>query len=211
MEHLLKSFRLFALGYASGFAVFALMSITLPQLRQLLLAMLTAKVQSQEALLGSAGYGVFINNLLASLLCSYGGFFATIAFLRLGSDSDPRLRHLRRLDRRLGEVGDEALKFYLSLFTFPVFILFLNGAVLGFLLGFFVHSPGEYFARLMPHALTELPAILLSGSIGLKIAESVLPELGTDFRARLKQEAVRSIPAYTLVVLLLAVSAYLET
>ncbi len=202
---------IFIYGVLTGVALFLLISVVAPGLRDFILLLLKAKVRAQENFTGSPAMAILLNNLLASLLCSYGGFFTTMAFLRLGEVSDPRLRVLRRLDRRLSQIRDDRLKFYLSLFIFPVFILFLNGAVLGFLFGFFIHSPAEYFARLNSHGITELPAIILSGSIGLRIGERMLPRLNTDFEKELTVEVKQSLKIYVYVIILLAVSAYLET
>ncbi|NOZ59277.1 MAG: stage II sporulation protein M [Euryarchaeota archaeon] len=210
MRWLLKSLALFACGYALGLVLFALLSAALPQLRQMLLELLVSKAEAQEAIVGSAGYAILLNNLLASLLASYGGVLTTLAFARLDAAPDPRLGALRRLDGRLRNAGEEALKFYLSLFLIPAGVLLLNGAVLGFLLGFYLSSPGEYLARLLPHAIFELPAILLSAGIGIKIGDALLPELGTRLQAELLRQARRTLPLYLLVVLLLCVGAYLE-
>jgi uncharacterized membrane protein SpoIIM required for sporulation len=211
MRSILRSFMIFIYGALTGVALFLLISVAAPELKSLILLLLKTKIEAQEKLVRNPSMAILLNNLIASLLCSYGGFLTTMAFLRLGEVSDPSLRVLRRLDRRLSQIRDDRLKFYLSLFIFPVFILFLNGAVLGFLFGFFLHSPAEYFARLNSHGITELPAIILSGSIGLKIGEAMLPRLNTDFEAELTEEVRRSLKDYILVVALLVVSAYLET
>lgn len=211
MQSILKSIKIFIYGALAGVALSLLIGIVAPELKSLILLLLRAKIEAQESLVRDVGVAILLNNLFASLLCSYGGFFTTKAFLRLGSGSDARLRILRRLDPRLRHVKEESLKFYLSLFIFPVFILFLNGAVLGFLFGFFIHSPAEYFARLNSHGITELPAIILSGSIGLRIGERMLPRLNTDFEKELTVEVKQSLKIYVYVIILLAVSAYLET
>jgi uncharacterized membrane protein SpoIIM required for sporulation len=193
-----------------GFVIYTLLSAALPQLRQLLLELLVSKARAQEALVGSAGYAIILNNLLASLLASYGGVLTTLAFLKLKTPPDPRLRFLKRLDGRLHSAGEEALKFYLSLFLIPAGVLLLNGAVLGFLLGFFLSSPEEYLARLLPHAIFELPAILLSAGIGIRIGDAVLPKLNPRLGSELLREVRSSLPLYLLVVLLLCLAAYLE-
>ena len=210
MQSILKSIKIFIYGALAGVALSLLIGIVAPELKSLILLLLRAKIEAQESLVRDVGVAILLNNLFASLLCSYGGFFTTKAFLRLGSGSDARLRILRRLDPRLRHVKEESLKFYLSLFIFPVFILFLNGAVLGFLFGFYTDSPGEYLQRLYPHVIAELPAIILSGSIGLRIAGALLPWLNTNFEKMLTIEVKESLRVYTLVLGLLFIGAYLE-
>ena len=190
--------------------LYLLASAAFPELASLFLQLLKSRAEAPEKIVGNPHIALFLNNLIASFLCSYGGAVTCLVFLRLDDSFDPRLRLLRRLDRRLEMVRDERLRFYLALFMYPVLILFINGAVLGFLFGFFIPSPMEYLARLTPHLATELPAILLSGGIGIGIGERVLPRLNTDFRTELGEAVKSSLKLYAAVLALLAVSAYLE-
>lgn len=200
---LLRALKVFGLGFAGGVVVYFFLHHWGSE--EKLLGLLKLKVEGQEKLLGARG-GVLFNNILASLLSSYGGLFTTLLFLRLNSNTDPRLKVLKRLDTRLKGVEERNLRFYLSLFLFPFCILLFTGLALGFVAGFY--HPLEFLSLLSPYGVTELPAIIISGAIGFKIGESSLRE--KDFYRTLLREGKKNFKFYLLVLFLLAVSALLE-
>lgn len=206
-----ESIKLLVLGLMGGLAIHLGFSLLFPELRDFILMLLKSRSRAQESFVEEApGLGIFINNLLASLLCSYGGVLNTAIFIRLKSKSDPRLRALAKLDKRVLKVSEERLRFYLSLFTIPVFILLFTGLTLGFISGFYTGSPGLFVLRLYPHGIAELPAIVISGSVGLSIAESALREMNRNFSKAMLREAKHSLKFYAVVPPLLALAAYLE-
>jgi hypothetical protein len=171
------------------------------------LSLLERKISAQTAAIGSYSMAILLNNFLASFLCSYGGYFTTRAFLLLKTPSSPFLKKLSLLDKRVHALRGEELKYYLSLYTLPFFVLCFNGFVLGFIFALYYSAPGEYLSGIMPHGLFEFAAILLAGSIGYTIAEAVFH---SDFEAELRLRAASEIPRFLAVLGLIAVGAYLE-
>ncbi|MDI6654907.1 MAG: stage II sporulation protein M, partial [Candidatus Hydrothermarchaeota archaeon] len=92
------------------------------------------------------------------------------------------------------------------------FILFLNGFVLGAFFIFYIQNLEKYYGGLFLHGYFELPAIILSGSIGLEIAGKAISSVGDleKFRRELNVLAGGKILKYFLVVALLIVGGILE-
>jgi uncharacterized membrane protein SpoIIM required for sporulation len=206
---ILRSAKTFAYGYALGVLLGLGVKILLPGLYLYLLALLGKKVATQAAIAGGYSLGILLNNLLASLLCSYGGYFTTLVFLRSSSPGSAAVRRLYFLERRVKKLREADLKYFLSLYALPFFILGFNGLVLGFLLILYASRPVEYLSGLLPHGIVELPAIILAGSIGYSIAESVFTSKG-DLEKEINLKARENMPVYLLVLFLLIVGAYLE-
>jgi uncharacterized membrane protein SpoIIM required for sporulation len=206
---ILRSAKTFAFGYILGVFLGVAVKTLLPGLYLYLLYLLEKKVTTQSAIAGGYSMGVFLNNLLASLMCSYGGYFTTRIFLKLKTPGSPGVRKLSFLEGRVKSLQNEELKYFLSLHTLPVFILGFNGLVLGFLLILYASQLPEYLGGILPHGFFELPAIILAGSIGYFIAEAIFasPE---DFKKELNVRALKEVPRYAMVLLLLAAGAYLE-
>ncbi len=138
---------------------------------------------------GTALY-YFVNNMWVSTLMAYYGAFAASVLISL---------------RRYGDIPMLFLKAILLLM--PVLSGLANGFAVGFLSCFLMGHPLLLVAALTPHGITEIPAILLSGAIGLRVASHTLanPDL-----SRVAEAVAESLPAYCSVVLLTAVSAYSE-
>lgn len=193
------------LGLLLGFAV----KILLPGVYFYFLLLLEKKTQVQTSAVGSYSLAILLNNLLASFLCAYGGYFMTKAFLLIDSRSSTLVARLGFLDKRIARLSRERLKYYLSLHALPAFVLFFNGLVLGFLFVLYYDRPSDYFKGLMPHGFFEIPAILLAGSIGYRIADAVFSE-SEDFKEELEKRGKREITRFLLVIALLIFAAFLE-
>lgn len=209
-----KSLRIYIFGFTIGVIICFILVLTYPSLYYAFLALLLKKEDVQEevaeALGGNLAISIGLNNILASLLCAYGGYLATMTFLRFKtSTSQTMVRILRYLDEKIASLPRDRVKYYLALYVFPTFILFVNGFVLGAFFILYNENLESYFSNLMPHGFFEIPAILLSGSIGLSIAEDSVFSEG-DLREKLNNKAQKQLLNYALVVELLVISALLE-
>ncbi len=202
--------------YAAGFVLGALSSIALfflaRDLYLSLLRLLAAKAGAQTAAAGSLPLMIILNNLLASFIGAYLGYL--LARLFLYTDPPPSqasARLLKALDGRLAEISPQGLRFYLPLYLLPLFSLLFNGFILGGFLGLYISDLGQYAARLYPHAILEIPAIVLSGSIGLALAEENVGALeDPGLRAALDREAIGTLPRYLLASAMLMAAGLLE-
>ncbi|MBI4344931.1 MAG: stage II sporulation protein M [Euryarchaeota archaeon] len=202
--------------YAAGFVLGALSSIALfflaRDLYLSLLRLLAAKAGAQTAAVGSLPLMIILNNLLASFVGAYLGYLLARLFLYTDpppSQSSARL--LKALDGRLAGADPRGLRFYLPLYLLPLFSLLFNGFILGGFLGLYLSDLGQYAARLYPHAILEIPAIVLSGSIGLTLAEGSIGSLeGPGLRNALDRGARSALPMYVLASLLLVAAGFME-
>ncbi|MEA1994054.1 MAG: stage II sporulation protein M [Euryarchaeota archaeon] len=111
-----------------------------------------------------------------------------------------------------------AIFFGAILVLFPVFVAFLNGFLIGLISGTVLNSEGiKYlFAALIPHGIFEIPAILISVGLGLKLGYLILHTLVSILRSRPTKDAeiksffkeLRSV--IVVIVLLLAIAAFVE-
>ena len=102
------------------------------------------------------------------------------------------------------------------LLIFPLFGLVVNGGIVGVVstliategtLGLF----GFYVVGILPHGIFEIPAILLSGAIGLKISKELLsPPRGATRKHRLKKNYQAALWSLPVIILLLAIAAVVE-
>ncbi|MFH1773341.1 MAG: stage II sporulation protein M [Methanobacteriota archaeon] len=207
-----NSIKIFLIGFVSGAAASAIFVLLFPSIYYAFLALLGRKIEAQAGAVGSLSLAIILNNLIASFLCSYGGFIATKAFLILKSGPSTFLIKLSFFDKRVEAISPEKLKYYLSLYIFPAFILFLNGFVLGAFFIFYIQNLEKYYGGLFLHGYFELSAIILSGSIGLEIADRAISSVEDleKFRRELNVLARGKILKYFLVVALLIVGGILE-
>jgi len=180
-----KSVKLFIFGFLLGIVL----SFIFPSLYNLIFGALQERMEAQSKIVSNPFIGILLNNITASFITAYGGVFLTRLFLFLKSD-------------------EKSLKY--SLFLFPYSVLLLNG----FILGVFFNALGiEKFIRgLLPHGVLEIPAILLSGSIGIEIGEKSLKyiENREKLREKIIFNAKKSIKNYFIVILLLLIAGFLE-
>ncbi|RQD69099.1 MAG: stage II sporulation protein M [Tindallia sp. MSAO_Bac2] len=98
----------------------------------------------------------------------------------------------------------------------PLFGLIVNGGLVGAVSALILNEGtiglfGFYVVGILPHGIFEIPALILSGAIGLKVSKEILlPPQNQTRKHRLKknyQAALWSLPA---IILLLAIAAIVE-
>jgi len=119
------------------------------------------------------------------------------------------------LSRIYMKIGGKTMRAYhMFLHTFPVFILFLNGVVLGaFLvlyLTYYNENVSAYISAIFPHAIFEIPGIMLSGAIGLTIAGLGNLDTAAELKNRMNDVATGTIRRYIFVIALLVVGGIIE-
>ena len=133
---------------------------------------------------GASGAGIsialMVNNIVALLFMALGGLF--LARITERRPPGPISRAIYRLgayfDPGLDDVADEDQDTYFLLFLFPGGGMALNGAVGGMLLGLAGMTGLEGLYSLvryvLPHAIVELPVLIIGASVGYAIACEVL-------------------------------------
>jgi len=133
---------------------------------------------------GATGAGISLalmaNNVIALLFMALGGLF--LARITERRPPGPVSRAIYRLgayvDPGLDDVTDEDQDTYFLLFLFPGGGMALNGAVAGMLLGLagLTGLDGLYalVRYVLPHAIVELPVLVIGASVGYAIACEVL-------------------------------------
>lgn len=102
------------------------------------------------------------------------------------------------------------------LLVFPIFGLIINGGLVGAVSTLITTDGtislfGFYVVGILPHGIFEIPAILLSGAIGLKIsAELISPPLGQTRKHRLKKNYQAALWSLPVIILLLSIAAIVE-
>ena len=70
---------------------------------------------------------------------------------------------------------------------------------------------GFYVVGILPHGLFEIPAIILSAAIGLKVSKEILSPPNNESRGhRLKKNYMAALQSLPVIVILLAIAAFLE-
>lgn len=193
-----KSAKLYFFGFITGTIFCYLLFNTFPEIYLALINLLIRKIEAEVAF-GRAFHlnfsaVIILNNVSASFILAYGG--AMLSRIRMAIKEGTVKSH------------------YLLLHTFPVLILFLNGFVLGaFLvlyLGYFNERMLDFLTALLPHGTFEIPGIILSGAIGLKISE--LGKLGRmdELKNRMRDETMGTLRMYLAAVLLLVIGGIIE-
>ncbi|MEE8402094.1 MAG: stage II sporulation protein M [Candidatus Hydrothermarchaeaceae archaeon] len=189
--------------YLSGFLVGSLFCFflirTFPQVYLSFMGILIRKIESSVELGESFHLNIsaviILNNISASFIMAYGGNLLSRIYLIIG--------------------GDVMRAFYLFLYTFPVLILFFNGFVLGaFLLlylVFFSESILKYLAALFPHGIFEIPGIILSGAIGLEIAELGKSDSLSKLKRQINDVTKGTLRRYAVVIVLLTIGGIMES
>ncbi len=102
------------------------------------------------------------------------------------------------------------------LLIFPLFGLIVNGGLVGVVSTLITYEEtlslfGFYSVGILPHGVFEIPAILLSGAIGLKISKELLsPPRGETRKHRLKKNYQAALWSLPVIILLLAIAAVVE-
>ncbi len=206
-----RSIRIYIFGFLAGLILYFILLLTFPSLYYALLAALMKKTELQtEVLGGSQTLAITLNNLIASLIAAYGGYVMSKIFFSLNTTAQYELpRFFGMWGVKLKAIPREKRKYHMALYTFPTFVLFINGFVLGAFFTLYIENLGAYFANLLPHGFFEIPGILASGSIGLTIAEASVFRDG-DLKENLERIARTQAPSYLIVVELLIVGAFME-
>lgn len=105
----------------------------------------------------------------------------------------------------------------------PLFMIILNGLLVGFLLNVSSINPFKlFFAGILPHGILELPAIVIATALGLKfgsiffqwfyqlISGGALTEVKNDFRFY-KKRLLKTIGVLTMILLVAAIVESLIT
>ncbi|SFH92411.1 stage II sporulation protein M [Tindallia magadiensis] len=99
---------------------------------------------------------------------------------------------------------------------FPILGIIVNGGLVGAVSALVLKEGsmglfGFYVVGILPHGIFELPAILLSGAIGLKISKEIIsPPQNESRKRRLKKNYQAALWSLPLVITLLAIAAVLE-
>ncbi|MFQ6136827.1 MAG: stage II sporulation protein M [Candidatus Hydrothermarchaeales archaeon] len=180
------------LGFFTGAVVSAILLKIFPSIYQAFIGILAKKIQIQRQLIPNLPLMLITNNILASLICAFGGYGISKVYLHRNANSS-----------RL---------YYLTLYIFPIFILFTSGFVLGAFFTPFIGDLAKFFNLLFPHGIFELPAVILSGSIGFDIGEGSIRSLYDIevFRDDIDQIAKGKVGEYKAVIALIVIGGLLE-
>ena len=195
---IVKSAKIYLFGFITGTVFCFLLFHTFPQVYLALINLLIRKIEAGVAF-GRAFHlnfsaVIILNNFSASFIMAYGGS----VLLRI----------------RMAVNGGTMKAYYLLLHTFPVVILFLNGFVLGaFLILYLLYYHErmlDFLTALLPHGTFEIPGIILSGAIGLKIAELGKMDSVSKLKNRMRDETMGTLRMYLAAVLLLVIGGIIE-
>ncbi len=196
----IKSAKIYLAGFVVGTVFCFLLIRTFPEIYLAFIELLIRKMEVQMGFGKSFHLGIptviILNNVSASFIMSYGGTLLCRIYMAL---------------------KDGTVKAcYLLLHVFPVLVLFLNGFVLGaFLLMYLTYySESErvfkFLAGLFPHGVFEIPGIILSGAIGLRIAELGRLENVAELKNRMNSAVKGTLGRYIIVVVLLVIGGIME-
>jgi uncharacterized membrane protein SpoIIM required for sporulation len=109
-------------------------------------------------------------------------------------------------------VSLRAFVFGITLGLGTIYVLFMNGALLGALtaLMYMYGSPKHYWSLILPHGVIELTAIFISGAAGLIIAKSILLPGEFTRKHSLIKGAKKAVSLVMGVVLMLVVAGIIE-
>jgi uncharacterized membrane protein SpoIIM required for sporulation len=109
-------------------------------------------------------------------------------------------------------VSLRAFVFGITLGLGTIYVLFVNGALLGALtaLIYMYGNPVNFWSLILPHGVIELTAIFISGAAGLMIARSMLLPGEYSRRHALVHGAKKAVPLIVGVVFLLVIAGIIE-
>lgn len=195
---LVKSAKIYLAGFIVGTVFCFLLFHTFPQVYLAFINLLIRKIDAQVELGRAFHLGIssviILNNISASFIMAYGGVILSKIRMVIG--------------------GSTVRSYSFLLRAFPVFILFLNGFVLGaFLvlyLSYFHEKMLEFLAGLLPHGTFEIPGIILSGAVGLTIAELGNLKSVEELKNQMNGHAKSTLKMYAIAVVLLVIGGIIE-
>lgn len=183
-----RSASIYVGGYVFGVLSSAALIFVYPSLYYAFLELLRQKIMAQSRLIENVVFMIIVNNLLAASISSFGGTAVSKIVSLLDVEGAKR----------------KALFYFL-----PVGILFVNGEVLGLFAVLYVENLSRYLLGVFPHGFFEIPAIILSGTIGLEISEE--SQMSEDlFHGGLNRIVKEKLWKFALVVLLIIVGGVIE-
>lgn len=175
-------------GFLFGLVSSAIIIAVYPSLYYAFLEFLRRKVEAQSAFIENFTVMIIANNLLAASLASFGG----VGVSKIVDIFDSKT------------AKNKAILYFL-----PVGILFVNGEVLGLLTALYMEHLPRLLSGIFPHGFFEIPAIILSGSIGLEISEEAQKIRG-GFQEGIFGAAKGKFSKFAFVGLLIIVGGVLE-
>jgi uncharacterized membrane protein SpoIIM required for sporulation len=183
-----RSAGIYLAGFLFGVVSSAVLLVVYPSLNQALFEFLRQKVTAQSRVIQNPALMIIANNIIASAIASFGG---------VGISNIVNLIYPATARKKA------------FLYTLPVVILFVNGEGLGLLLVLYRERLPLYLSGIFPHGFFEIPAIILSGSIGLEISEAS-QKPGGDFQRNLNKLFKAKLPKFSLVLIFIIIGGFLE-
>ncbi len=163
--------------------------------------------------------GVFIVSLLLGVIVSIQNPDISLKFLTTFKDSFGWIMNLSPLERMFEIFMNNARNSLLALVLgvlfgiVPLLVVAVNGLIVGMVSEIFAGQKGIAFllAAILPHGIIELPLILISAAIGLRLGHVMYLHVKGE-RTNLKQEFRDGVLFYfTRIAPLLLVAAMIET
>ncbi len=183
-----RSAAIYTGGFLFGLVSSALIIAFYPSLYEAFLEFLRRRVETQSRVIENFTLMIIVNNLLAAGIASFGG----VGVSKLVNIFNPTAAKNKAL-----------------LYSLPVGILFVNGEILGLLGALYIEQASRFLSGIFPHGFFEIPAIILSGAIGLGISEES-KNFENDFQTDLNNHAKQNLKKFTIVVLLIIIGGMLE-
>jgi uncharacterized membrane protein SpoIIM required for sporulation len=183
-----RSASIYAAGFVFGAFTSGVLIAVYPSLYYAFLEMLQKKIVVQSQLIKNLTLMIIANNIVAAAIASFGGTVLS----KIVDVFDSEVARMKEL-----------------LYSLPAGILFVNGTVLGFFAVLYNERMAMYLSGIFPHGLFEIPAIILSGSIGLDISEKA-QAAGGDFQSSLNVVAKGKLSMFGIIILLIIVGGILE-
>ncbi len=187
-----KSAKTYFKGFAAGVIISIVLLRTYPSIYHIFTGALTKKLEIQRQIIPSLSLMLIVNNTIAALICAFGGYGFTKIYLKRGIEKE-----------RL---------YSFTLNIFPVMVLFSSGFVVGAFLPLFINDLTSYFALLLPHGIFELPATILSGSVGFDLAETTdqIKRSIKIFEKKIDNTIKTKKKEYAMIIILIVIGGILE-